>query len=232
MRPRPREEPLDRAAVEHGLDAVRTKLGEPLARAASAARVLADHAGTAHAAAASAIVGAVSASEAMLADVVEFWQIAALGGARVQPRRVRLRPIGERVVDAIERRFPTHGLQFRSDDVEGQWDPDALAALLSRVVVNGVQHGPSSSAVHVRVRGLGERAEIEVRSGAPLSADVPLHRLFEPFACARPRATDGETGLGLGLFLARETARAHGGRIDIESDRRRGTVVRVDLPRG
>lgn len=57
-----------------------------------------------------------------------------------------------------------------------------------------------------------------------------MHRLFEPFVCARPRKCDGQTGLGLGLFLADQIARAHQGYIEVESDPRRGTTVRVALP--
>ena len=52
----------------------------------------------------------------------------------------------------------------------------------------------------------------------------------EPFVCARKRRSDGETGLGLGLYLADQVARAHHGRIEVEDDKRTGVSFRVLLP--
>jgi signal transduction histidine kinase len=50
--------------------------------------------------------------------------------------------------------------------------------------------------------------------------------LFEPFK--RPRNATG--GLGLGLYIAREIAKAHGGDIDVRSAEPAGTTFRVRLP--
>ncbi len=50
--------------------------------------------------------------------------------------------------------------------------------------------------------------------------------MFEPFYRLRPRSS----GAGLGLNLAREIARLHGGRIDILNGRWNGTHIRLQLP--
>jgi signal transduction histidine kinase len=212
-------------------DAVRSKLGGQLSRAGAMARMLAHHAGETPAPAEREIVEALDLAEGMLQDVLEFWLTGLGGRTRAKRRQTDLRRICERVLDSIERRYPVHGFEFESDArVEAQWDPDSIAALVTRLVLNGVQHGPASGVVVLHLRGLEDRAIIEVRSAAPLAPDVPVHRLFEPFVCARPRKCDGETGLGLGLFLAEQIARAHRGHIEVESDARRGTTFRVALP--
>jgi signal transduction histidine kinase len=69
-------------------------------------------------------------------------------------------------------------------------------------------------------------------TGAPIPPDVLPH-VFDPFRRARtPNPADGApAGLGLGLFIACEITRAHGGEIRVTSDAARGTTFVVTLPR-
>ena len=213
--------------AERHLGDVRAKLEEPLLRAALAARVLGDGLGGAHAQAVREVVEAIDGAVGMLGDVAECFRTAS---AR---RPTRLRSLCERVLDAVQARHPDYALSLeRGPDVEGCWDPDAIGGMVARLALNGVHHGPRQGAVHVRVWGLDDRAILEVRSGAPLAADLPLQRLFEPFVCARPRRSDGRTGLGLGLHLADKAVREHHGRVEVKTGHREGTTFRVTLPTG
>lgn len=213
-------------------EAVRGRLGGQLARAAATARVLVDQVSEAQAPAGRDLVEAIGLTEGMLHDVLELCQVGLGSGTIAKRRRTDLRPLCERVIDSIQLRHPACGLGLECPRrVEGEWDPDAIAALVTRLVLNAVHHGYADGAVRIRLTETTDCAVFEVRSSAPLAADLPLHRLFEPFVCARPRRSDGETGLGLGLYLAERVARAHDGRIDVESDLRAGTTVRVRLPR-
>jgi signal transduction histidine kinase len=212
-------------------EVVRSKLGGQIARAAATARVLVDQGNEAHMPAGREVVEAMGLAEGMLNDVLEFWQWGFGGGARMSRRRIDLRSVCERVVDVVQLRYPTHGLGLECPKrVEGHWDPDAIAALVMRLVLNAVHHGPADGAVRVRLAGAADAASFEVHSALPIAADLPVHRLFEPFVCARPRRLDGESGLGLGLYLANQVARAHQGRIEVESDQRAGTIFRAVLP--
>jgi signal transduction histidine kinase len=66
-------------------------------------------------------------------------------------------------------------------------------------------------------------AVIEIHNGGAVPAHL-LPTLFEPFRQTRSR------GLGLGLFIAQEVARAHGGEITAESSEESGTTMRVRIP--
>ncbi len=211
-------------AIEHTLRA-------PLSRAATVARALADQVHETQAPAVRSIVDALEHAESMLLDVAEFLRDDVDCCPYASRRRTNLSRLCERVLDSIQCRYPAQALKFEADRrVDGHWDPDALASLISRVVLNAIEHGPRAS-VRLRVWGLDDRAVIEVWNAGAFPPEVPSHRLFEPFACATPRASGGVRGLGLGLHLASRIARSHGGRIEIQSDASKGTTLRVVLPR-
>jgi len=107
---------------------------------------------------------------------------------------------------------------------------NALTRAVSNVVDNGVQHG---SAVRVGLRvGEGGMAEIEVADDGP-GIPAPLReKVFDPFFKgdhSRPAATG--RGFGLGLSIARDVVRGHGGRIELLDRMPHGLVVRLSLPR-
>ena len=108
--------------------------------------------------------------------------------------------------------------------------PNALARAVSNVVDNGVQHG---SAVRVGLRaGPDGTAEIEVADDGPGIPALLREKVFDPFFKgddSRP-ATAGR-GFGLGLSIARDVVRGHGGRIELLDRLPHGLVVRMSLPR-
>lgn len=107
--------------------------------------------------------------------------------------------------------------------------PNALTRAVSNVVDNGVQHG---SAVRVGLRaGDGGAAEIEVADDGP-GIPAPLReKVFDPFFKGDDSrsATTGR-GFGLGLSIARDVVRGHGGSIRLLDHLPHGLLVRISLP--
>jgi signal transduction histidine kinase len=94
-------------------------------------------------------------------------------------------------------------------------DGARIAQLFSNLLANALTHGAPDRPVRVRARGDDSGFEISVRnSGEPIPPDS-LDRLFEPFS--RASARPGQQGLGLGLYIASEIARAHEGSINVAS---------------
>jgi signal transduction histidine kinase len=106
--------------------------------------------------------------------------------------------------------------------------------MLSNLVSNAIQHGARDMPVAVAVNGLTDEVELHVHnSGRPIP---PAARatLFEPLRQSPPTGEDkyvGSSGLGLGLYIAREIAVAHGGSIELESNEAHGTTFTARLPR-
>jgi signal transduction histidine kinase len=156
-----------------------------------------------------------------------------LGGSLVMMRTpIDLDTVVQDVVAAAELEEPDRLVRYvKSGDARGLWDRDRLEELLSTLVRHALRGSPAGRPVDVRLRGEREDVVLEVhRTGAPIPSEV-LPQLFDAFRPARPDEAGREPEV-LGLFIAREIARAHGGEVDVESNVVEGTLFRVRLPRG
>jgi signal transduction histidine kinase len=108
----------------------------------------------------------------------------------------------------------------------GEWDRDRLAQVLSNLLANACQHSDPGSAVTVTISGTATDATVAVHNGgAPIPPEL-LPSVFDAFS-----GSETSQGLGLGLYIAREIARAHGGRVDVASSQEAGTIFTLTLPR-
>jgi signal transduction histidine kinase len=97
-------------------------------------------------------------------------------------------------------------------DCRGDWDGRRVQQLLCNLVSNALMHGAASSAVHVSVEGSEPGVRIRVDNACARIPDAILAQIFEPLHRG-PQAA-AQPGLGLGLYIVREIARAHGGTVD------------------
>lgn len=107
--------------------------------------------------------------------------------------------------------------------------PQALKRCLGNLIGNAVQYG---MAAKISVVDAADRLQIRIRDQGPGIPENELERVFEPFyrlEASRSRATGG-TGLGLGI--ARNIARAHGGDIVLRNLPQGGLEALLTLPRG
>jgi signal transduction histidine kinase len=93
-------------------------------------------------------------------------------------------------------------------------DPDRIAQLLSNLVANALLHGAPDAPVRVRASVDGVFELSVANEGEPIPVAMQ-QELFQPFFRANVRRR--QQGLGLGLYIAAEIARAHGGRLGVES---------------
>ena len=211
-------------------DAFGRALLEPLTNAKTNAAVLAEQLGGTQSDRAKGLLAEIGIVESATADLLEFLVSGAAGGLRVTRRRVDLKLLCERVLDSIQAAYPENTIAFTCDSsVEGQWDPESIASLLSRLVMNAVQHGDAKRTIGVSLRDLDDFVALVVTNDGPPLDDPIAWSAFQPFGGRRPEAA-ARRGLGLGLFLSREIVRAHGGRIEVCSGDGKVSVT-VTLPR-
>ena len=112
--------------------------------------------------------------------------------------------------------------------VTGEWDSSRLEQVTSNLVVNAISYGRGSP-IQVTVHGRPDAACIVVKDEGIGIADHHKTRIFERFERAVP--SSNYSGLGLGLWIARQIVEAHGGTIEVESELGRGSTFTVTLPR-
>jgi len=113
-------------------------------------------------------------------------------------------------------------------EIEYEWNQECvlrcdrrrMGQLVSNLVTNAVKHGNPSSPVRVECKLSDGRFTLMVENrGRPIPPEI-RESMFDPFV----RGSDEERrsrGFGLGLHIARETARAHGGTLDVDSNEER-----------
>jgi len=136
-------------------------------------------------------------------------------------------------IDGLQTAHPDRVIRFIPDgNLRGLWDAARIQQVLSNLLKNALDYGARDSAIDVRATGLDREVLLSVRNqGSPIPP-ATLINIFEPLRRGnsghdRP---ESDTNLGLGLFIAQQIARAHGGTVDVSSDARE-TVFSVHLPR-
>lgn len=108
-------------------------------------------------------------------------------------------------------------------------DGTRIGQMLSNLLANALAHGAADQPVQVRVSDRDGMFTLSVsNAGAPLPP-ATMQRLFQPFF--RARSDSGQQGLGLGLYIVQEIARAHGGVMDVASTPRQ-TCFTFRMPAG
>ncbi|HET7500336.1 MAG TPA: HAMP domain-containing sensor histidine kinase [Kofleriaceae bacterium] len=169
--------------------------------------------------------------EAMIRDLLDFARGRLAHGIPVTPRPCDLRVVCDQIVEEIKQAHPDRAISFEPrGDLRGEWDPDRIEQAVSNLVSNAISHGTGP----VRVISWEEGDEVVTtvhNRGRPVPAAV-IPTLFEPFTRPAPEAGSAPPkGLGLGLYIASEIVRAHGGGIAVASSEREGTTFTMRWPR-
>lgn len=117
-------------------------------------------------------------------------------------------------------------------DLCGVWDRDRLAQVVANLLGNALDYSPPGTPVRITARGDGDSVTLEVHNEGPPIPDDFQQDIFTPFRRGGPEnAGSHPNGLGLGLFITKLVAEAHGGWIQVESAADRGTTFFMSLPR-
>jgi signal transduction histidine kinase len=90
-------------------------------------------------------------------------------------------------------------------------DADSLGQILDNLLGNVEKYAPGSGVVEVSTRRQGDASTIVVADRGPGIPDRSREEVFKPFRRLSSKLTDGVSGTGLGLTIARDLARLHGG---------------------
>jgi two-component system phosphate regulon sensor histidine kinase PhoR len=109
-------------------------------------------------------------------------------------------------------------------------DKDKIATVLVNLLGNAVKYTPEGGRVTFRVNVTDQHIEISVEDTGVGIAENEVGKVFDKFFRSNDPRVQQETGTGLGLALAQEVVRLHGGRISVESEIDQGSTFSVLLP--
>jgi signal transduction histidine kinase len=165
----------------------------------------------------------------MLADLRDFTRTRLGGFLVVQRELCDVADLVRNVVGELESAYPNRRITVECcGNLMASVDRKRVSQLLSNLVGNALQHGDESSDVQVSASREAEAITIEVRNAGPAIEPALIKRLFDPLSSRKAQSDNSH--LGLGLYIARQIALAHGGSIDVESSADAGTRFAVRLP--
>jgi two-component system CheB/CheR fusion protein len=164
--------------------------------------------------------------------VEELFDVTRVERGRLVVRREphRLADVLEQTIEIASGISERHRIAFAPEDrdIVASVDGARLQQVVLNLLMNAIVHAPDAAEIEVRLRRMRRRAEIEVEDHGPGITPEDQDALFAPF---EQGYNDGRrTGLGLGLYIAREIVAAHGGTIDVDSAPGQGTTFSVRLP--
>ena len=173
--------------------------------------------------------------KSMLADLLGYTSTQLGGGMPTQMAQADLKPICVAALEDAGSTHPETRFELQADgDFSGKFDSVRLHQLLTNLLVNAAQYGAKDQPVVMTAQGEPDMLSVTVTNHGPPIPAASLETIFKPLV---QLPEDGEedtrprTSLGLGLYIAREIAVAHGGELAVKSDDVNGTTFTVRLPR-
>jgi sigma-B regulation protein RsbU (phosphoserine phosphatase) len=170
-------------------------------------------------------------AQRMIADLLDF-ALARVGrGIGISPTSLDLHSFVSHSVDELRVAFPEAKLLHQSIGTgSAHLDADRVQQIIGNLVANSVAYGDLQQPITITSR-LEAQAVVSVQNHGPVIPESLMAILFEPMT--RGTETDSDLrSVGLGLFIVREIAKAHGGDVSVSSSLEGGTVFSVYFPLG
>jgi two-component system phosphate regulon sensor histidine kinase PhoR len=121
-------------------------------------------------------------------------------------------------------------LEFPDGEVRLNGDRPILFSSLKNLLDNAVKYSDANTQVTLAATLTDEGLTISIVDQGPGIPPGETERVFEKFYRVQSNERDRPEGSGLGLVIARQAARAHGGRVTVENNVDRGATFRLFLP--
>ncbi|MDB5422053.1 MAG: sensor signal transduction histidine kinase [Brevundimonas sp.] len=166
----------------------------------------------------------------LIDDVMDFARGRLGSGIGLHRSLAPLEPVLRQVVEELEANHRSRDIICELDVSEVvSFDAGRIGQLVSNLLGNALVHGDPKAAVRLGAVARAGAFQVWVVNTGPAIPAQARERLFQPFFRGEVRAS--QQGLGLGLHIASEIARAHGGTLTVASDETE-TRFTLDVPPG
>jgi signal transduction histidine kinase len=169
---------------------------------------------------------------ALIDDVLSFARIEA-GNTPIKPEPVPVCEALDSLEAVLRPDLARHELTYVWNGCDASLlaraDPVKLRQILLNVLGNAIKFTPPGGRIEMSARQSGDRISICVSDTGIGIAPEKIDRVFDAFFQGQSGTTREYPGVGLGLSISRDFARAMGGEIHVESAPRNGCTVTIDL---
>jgi signal transduction histidine kinase len=153
------------------------------------------------------------------------------GELELSRRRIDLGEVVSEQVQLFEGQSERHTLDtfLPSAALPVDGDPNRLAQVIANLLSNAIKYSPDGGTVHVMAERVDSAVRVSVRDEGLGIPDELQERVFAKFFRGDADVS-GIPGSGLGLTIARSVVEAHGGRMNFESARGKGSMFWLELP--
>ena len=166
----------------------------------------------------------------LIQDLLDYSRARLGQGLSVRPADTDLDAICRNALDQIRATHGERTVVYRHEgDGRGRWDPDRILQVLLNLLTNAIRYGDPDTVVTLSWRGEADRKIVSVHNRGPVIPQALLGQIFEPGK--RGQAGEATRGsVGLGLYIVKQIAVAHGGAVTVRSSEGEGTTFEVVLP--
>jgi hypothetical protein len=167
----------------------------------------------------------------LLDDLIDFNRTELGLGISISPSSIDLGPVCAEELEQIRAAHADRVLELEiSGDCRGSWDSSRIQQLLNNLVLNALHYGKPDGVIGIVVRGSESDVRLSVANpGETIDVETLAH-MFEPLRRGKDGVGSNTSGLGLGLYITSEIAKAHGGAIAADSKGNQ-TIFTVQLPK-
>ncbi|MBA3774495.1 MAG: HAMP domain-containing histidine kinase [Ramlibacter sp.] len=175
---------------------------------------------------------ATKRAERLIADLLDVTQARLAGGIGVKPVPVDVHEVVGESLNELSDAFTEHTIVHeRAGPGIVEVDADRIVQAVGNLVANAVKYGAPGRPVTVTTDGSAAAFTIRVHNQGPPIPTQLASSLFEPMVRGAEKV-EGAQGVGLGLFIVREIAKAHGGTVLLSSSDGNGTIFTITLRAG
>lgn len=185
-----------------------------------------------HASTVRRIAASADRANRLITDLLDFTQARLAGGLRVDRRELDLHQHVAECLEEVKVAWPGREIRHaRHGFGLGSFDPDRVAQVVSNLLNNALAYGAPEQPITVTTLVEGKLLGLRVHNfGAAIPDELKPH-IFEPLRRGENEQRPGSRSVGLGLYIVREIAAAHGGHVTVQSGAGEGTTFLVSWPR-
>lgn len=166
----------------------------------------------------------------LIEDLLDTTQAVQGNEIFIERQPIELREAFRQIIEEQKIVHPNRNIEFYAEEnCFGQWDEGRLGQVLSNLLSNALHYGNPNAPVKVNLIEDCGRVVLQVNNQGEIISEEIKKNLFTPFwRGARKTAGNlNSSGLGLGLFIVKQIIKAHGGTIEVDSNREDGTTFTV-----